>query len=319
MRRTIVRGVLPLLLLILATLALAAKARSAEPRMVLDWTNRIAREIGATDGYTPAQWDELVASRDVGWWCFAGRALFTDRGGENARALRDATGAKILGHVSVLHSSHPTRCEEDAGVWPLMDLECETVPEILRNEAGELSVRWYVGWSDRFEDQRFHSDPRQDPEPYARGIVEFARAAQVDGLFLDYLAELPWTYPEDAPLILADGGLLWRSYQVRLLWHLRQLAPDLLLVGNGKWAMDEPLFGPRAAQLLDGVFWERCGTLWWTPEQVLERWRARRDDGMLQFYDFEKRGPKAGVWDLRQLGEAAAILYDQRLADRLWE
>lgn len=315
-RKAWTHGVLPLAAL-LSLLLFATVARSE--MIGLDWSNKIAREIGAADGYSEAEWNELVTRADVDIWCLSGRALFTEQGHANAQALKKATGARIVAYVHLLHSWHPTKCEEARGAWPITDLICETVPGILRNVDGEYSVRWYVAWSDRFEDQIFHSDPAQDPSPYVDGLLALAKRWPVDGLFVDYLATDPWTYPDDPPLELRDGGLLWKSYQVRFLWELRQKAPDLWIIANGSWAMQESGFAPARADLIDAVFWERSGTIWWEPPRVLEMLNERARDGAQHFLDAEVRGGRAGAWDLETMAGTAAILRGTGTVDRIKE
>jgi hypothetical protein len=315
-KRAMTHGILPLLLLF--TLLFFATWAKAET-MVLDWSNKISREIGASDGYTEAEWNELVTRADVDVWCLSGRALFTEQGHANAQALKEATGARIVAYVHLLHSWHPTKCEEARGAWPTTDLICETVPGILRNVDGELSVRWYVAWSDRLADQIFHSDPSQDPSPYVDGLLELVERWPVDGLFVDYLATAPWTYPDDPPLDLRDGGLMWKSYQVRFLWELRKKAPGLWIIANGSWAMQEQAFAPARADLIDAVFWERSGTIWWEPPRVLQMLLDREGDGAAHFLDAEVRGGRAGAWNLEQMARTAAILRGYGTVDRIKE
>ena len=244
--------------------------------------------------------------------------MFTATGHHQARAM--AQDAPVFAYVHLLHT-FDAAVYTAPGAFPFRRAEGELLSgSAALNVAGEPSVRWYA------RDPRFnayHTDPELvDPVAWARLVAEWATVHYpVDGLFLDYLAEEPWTYPEDPDLELEDGGLAWRSWQVRAVWALKQHAPGLILLANGPWAVKE-LGWTRGGRLVDSVFLEKCGTLWWDPDVALsilsahqgpqerdhrapgsnvDRWRRRH------VVDCQE-GPRAAGWNLEHVARAAGAV-----------
>lgn len=240
--------------------------------IVRDWTPRIAYPVGGAGGYSEEQFAERQQAKAP--HIFTGRFLFTDEG--YSLATRMVSSSRIFAYVHVLHTFSDAAYDETG--WPLMRAEGELLRgTALLNEAGEPAVRW------RAEDpslNAYHTDPALvDPAAWAKMVAEFVLDRPVAGLFLDYLAEAPWTYPDDPPLHLTDNGLAWKTWQVQAVFHLRRELPGIKLIANGKWALTEP--GWTRGGLLDGVFAEACGTLWMSPSQACELLRAHKPGSML--------------------------------------
>jgi hypothetical protein len=286
------------LVLILGAIV-AASVAHAQPTAWFDWTNAVARPVGEAGGYTL---EEARAARGADLYCWTARAVFTDTG--HAQALELAGASPVLVYVSVQH----VRLADyyAASPWPwyqaLGPVEAGTVAY---NAAGQPAVRWRG--TDRSQDS-YHQDARlADPGALVAVLREFVDRYPVGGVFLDYLATKPWTYPDDPPLLEeAVGGLdLWRSYQVRLVWELRrEFGPDFLLIANGPWPVEQPLLTQPA--LLSGVYFERCGTLWWTVPQVVALLEQHAAQGGLLLFG-GKRGGKSGTWDMPQVAQLLAL------------
>lgn len=251
--------------LILALILLLAGPLEAGDTALLDWGNRIARPIGAPDGYSAAEL-EAMAGRSL--YLFAGRAVLTELGHAQAREL--AGEAPVIAYVLLAGVYHPDKVQ----VWPFLEAIAEVQGEPALTTEGELALSWAVDWSDDPLDQQYHREPYGfDPTAFAELVVAWARDRfPVDGVFLDYFARTPWAPPgHDPPAFASDPAALqvWRSSQILVAYHLRRLWPEAILIGNGRWANEEPAIVQPA--LLTGVYWERCGGLWWSPDKALEQ------------------------------------------------
>lgn len=235
-----------------------------------DWSNRVARDPAEFNpnnpghAYSAAQWDAIAESpaRALG---FQGHAIFTDRGHAQARQL--AGDRPVLAYITVLHTYRPEYYSSGAWPWVTAQGELMAGTELL-NVEGAPSIRW------RAKDSRwdaFNTDPSQvSAEAWAAMVAEWATQLHpVDGLFLDYLSEQPWTYPDEPDPEVRDGGALWQAWQIMALHNLRMFAPHLLLVANGRWALEAP--GLTHGGLFDCVYLEKMGGLWYSPTEALAK------------------------------------------------
>lgn len=274
--RKLARAVWFFVVFLTAGLALFFAASTARADTAfLDWSNRIGRPVSEYNPSNPGHAyhrDELAAMAGRDWYLLSALPTFTELGYKQASEL--SKDRVLLVYVSILHAPHP----EKSTSWPFDAAKALVSGSPALNTAGELSIRWRVNHSDELVDQVFHVDPYTfDAAAFAELLVEYGRDRfPVDGFYLDYFARDPWNYPEDAPVAFASDPAalsIWRAHQVLIVLELRRRWPDVFLVGNGRWAMEEPLLvSPK--RLLDGVFWERCGGIWWTPEEAAEKMLA---------------------------------------------
>lgn len=231
-------------------------------RAITDWSNRIARPVGepGVPGHSYTA-DEYEALRGADMYYLAGRALFTDLGRSQARDL--AGGAPVVAYVHLLHT-FPAAWYEDTA-WPFHAAEGVLLDgTAILNREGGPAVRWRRG-----DVEAYHTDPEAfDPAAWAAMVVAWATEYGVDGLFLDNLQSRPWTYPQDPPVELEDGGLAYQAAQIRAVWELKTRAPQLLLTVNGSWAALEPGW-TRSGTLADNVSLEKMGAPWWPASEAL--------------------------------------------------
>lgn len=272
-------------------------------RVYLNWTNKIARPVGEGGEEPNAHaftLEEFEAIKGADLYCFSGRAVFYQEHGLD-QARRAAGEAPIVAYVTVLHTHLPEYYENNrAWEWYNQTGELFSGTHML-NIMGEPATRWRT--KDPAYDTYHQDDNKTNPEDYARLIVQAVREYPVDGLLLDYLDTGPWTYPEDPPLAVPeDDWQSWRDYQIRLVAELRKLmGPDFLIIANGRWAMAEPRW--VQSWLLSGVFWERMGTLWWTPERVQE---LAADRPGLQLFDPRQGTKQPAGFSVRDFAEQMA-------------
>lgn len=265
----------------------------------IDRSNKVAYAVGAPDGYTAEEYDAIRGSASM--YVFAARAVFQ---GDAIQLAREIAGPRqLLVHHNLLHGRLPGYSTP----WVFDDEKrAFTDHAIALNTEGEPAVRFK---NKNAGEHQYHVNATGlDPALYAKFIAEWVGRTDVDGVLIDNLVERPWTYPEDPALPFENvGGPLWQSYQVAFVWHLRSLlGPGAVILANGRWAMEEPALVSDA--LLSGVFWERCGTHWWSPQRAAGLMHYNRNG--IHVYD-GRPGSKGRAWDMPQFSQTMAIVNDQ--------
>lgn len=289
------------LVVVLSILFALLAGESCAGEAFFDWRGDIRREVGV-DGFSREVWE---AGKAADLYIFGGPNLFTPEGIENARAL--AQDDPLLATVSLLHARHPGL---DLSPWPFRQAKRAVDGAIAIADDGVTPV---VRWKPRgYEDETelvYHVDPYSfDARAFAEFVVEWSRDRYaVDGVMLDYISRNPWTYPDEPTWTLDEATTsVYRANQILVVYYIRQLWPEAIIIANGRWPMEQPKL--TSEHLLDGVLWEQCGALWWGPERFLELFAGRPGLNVIgMLWRPSARWAEAG-FDLLTTGRVAAAL-----------
>ena len=234
--------------------------------LLIERSNRIE---GTANSYTPAQLAHMKALRP-GLMQFSGRALFTDPGYRTATEITGSQRSKLQVYIPLAHAWHP---DADRSAWAFDEAMQDKVPNMIWAGASEDRdphpvVRWVTkGNTDPVKWLYCADGYLNSSADWVDTIAGYVTRYPVGSLFIDYLdLGIYDVETGKAANVTAAQLRYYRSYQWNFMVRLRASLPGVEIMVNGKWPLVNEAF--TKAGLVDTIFIEKCGGLWYTAEEM---------------------------------------------------